>query len=251
MKRLLPFGLASLALAAAACGSGGGPTSTGALGQQTPQQVLARAVAAAKKSGTVHFELLGTSAGKTETIVGDASATDGREIITAGAIKIQAEVIGGKAYVEGNTGGLEDQMDLSATDAATYSGKWISIASSDAPYPSLTQAVTLTSTLSELQPTGHLTLTAATTKASQAVIGVHGGLPGSVTKGTTGSATLYVSTTDPNVPIVFDAQQTSSGTKESDVGTFSRWGKPLNLVAPTNAVAFASLPVPTTTTPAG
>jgi hypothetical protein len=62
---------------------------------------------------------------------------------------------------------------------------------------------------------------------------------------------LYVATSGPSVPIVFDAEQDSSGTKESDVGTFSKWGQPLNLAAPTSAVPFASLPVPTTTTPAG
>jgi hypothetical protein len=252
MKRILPVGLASLALLAAACGSSGGASSTPAtFGHKTPKEVLTDSLAAAKKSGSVHFTLLGTSGGKTETIVGDASATDGREIITAGAVMIQAEVIGGKAFVKGNTGGLEDQMGLSAANASTYAGRWISIATTDAPYSSITRAVTLASTLSELQPTGDLTLTATTTKASQSVIGVKGGLPGGVTKGVTGSATLYVAASGPSVPIVFDAEQDSSGTKESDVGTFSKWGQPLNLTAPTSAVPFASLPVPTTTTPTG
>jgi hypothetical protein len=36
--------------------------------------------------------------------------------------------------------------------------------------------------------------------------------------------------------------------KQSDIGTFTDWGKPLHLVAPTNAVPFASLPTSTTTT---
>lgn len=246
MKRTLPVSLVVLALLAAACGSGGGATATGALASKTARQVLTSALAAAKKSGTVHFRLLGTESGHTESIVGDASDGDGREIITAGTVKIEALVVNGAAYVEGNVGGLEDQMELSATNAATYAGKWISVATTDSPYASLTRAVTLASTLSELQPTGALSLTAATTKAAHAVIGVHGGLPGPATKGTTGSATLYVSTSDPTVPIVFDATQTTSGTKETSVGTFSKWGKPLNLVAPTNTVAFSSLPAPTT-----
>ncbi len=141
-------------------------------------------------------------------------------------------------------------MGLSAADAQTYAGKWISIASSDAPYASITKAVTLASTLSELEPTGKLTLTATTTRASRPVVGVHGGLPGGVTKGTTGSATLYVSTSNPTVPVIFNAQQTTSGAKESDVGTFSDWGKPLDLVAPTTSVAFSSLPL-TSQTPSG
>ena len=237
MKRILLLGLGSLSLLLAACGSGGGD-----LANKTPKQILSTAVAAATKSGSVHFQLLGKAAGKTETITGDSSNTDGRETISAGAVTIQAEVIGNGAYVEGNSGGLQSQMGFSATNASTYAGKWISIASTDAPFSSITKAVSLAGTLGELKPSGKLTLTATTTKASQSVIGVHGGLPGGVAKGTTGSAVLYVSTAQPNVPIVFDVKETSGGTKESDVGTFTKWGQPLHLVAPTNAVAYASLP---------
>jgi hypothetical protein len=254
MKRTFSLFLAAFAVLLAACGSGGGASSTGALGQKTPSQVLSGAIAAAKKAGTVHFRLLGTESGKTETIIGDASDTDGREIITAGTIKIQALVIAGAAYIEGNAGGLEDQVGLSTADATTYAGKWISIATTDTPYKSLTAAVTLASTLAELQPKAPLAFTAATTKASHPVIGVKGGLPGSPASGTSGTATLYVATSGPGIPVVFSAQESNSGSKESDVGTFSNWGKPLHLVAPTNTVPFASLPAPTTpstTTPAG
>jgi len=240
VKRLLPLGLASLALLLAACGGGG--ASTGALAGKTPTQVLTGALAAARHSGSVHFSLLGRESGQTESIEGDASATDGREVITAGSITIEAEGVGTGANVKGNAGGLENQMGLSAATAATYAGKWISIAATDAPYPAITKAVRLAGTLSDLQPTGHLTLTAATTRASHAVVGVKGGLPPGAVKGTTGSAVLYVSTADPTVPIVFDVEQVASGTKESDIGTFTSWGKPLHLVAPATTVPFASLP---------
>jgi hypothetical protein len=72
------------------------------------------------------------------------------------------------------------------------------------------------------------------------VVGVKGGLPGEVTSGTTGSAVLYVSTTAPTVPVVFDVEESSGGTKETDVETFT-WGKSLHLPVPTNAVAFAKV----------
>jgi hypothetical protein len=241
MKRTLLLSLGSLSLLLAACGSGGGAGSSG-LANKTPKEILSTAVAAATKSGSVHFELLGKEGGNTETITGDSSNTDGREIISAGQVNIEAEVIGHGAYVKGNSGGLQSEMDLSATNAATYAGKWISIASTDAPFSSITKAVSLSGTLGELKPSGKLTRTAKTTKASQAVIGVHGGLPGGATNGTTGSAVLYVATSQPNVPIVFDVTESSGTTKETDVGTFTKWGQKLHLVAPTNTVAYASLP---------
>jgi hypothetical protein len=54
------------------------------------------------------------------------------------------------------------------------------------------------------------------------------------------------------VPIVFSAEQTSSGVKETDVGTFSNWGKALQIPVPTSTVAFASLPMAAApTTPSG
>ncbi|HVC70508.1 MAG TPA: hypothetical protein VNC61_09685 [Acidimicrobiales bacterium] len=246
MKRTGLLVLGSLGLLGTACSGG---VSNGDLSGQTAPEVLATSLAAAQTSGSVHFELLGKRAGKAETIVGDASGSSGREIITVGALKIQAEVTGGQAFIEGNVGGLEGQIGLSAADAKTYAGKWISIASTDAPYASVTKAVTLASTLTQIKPNGHLILTAATTKAGQAVIGVKGGLPGPASKGTTGSATLYVSTTRPTVPIVFAAEQTSSGVKETDVGTFSRWGTPIKLAVPTATVAFSSLPGNPATTP--
>jgi hypothetical protein len=242
MKRILPLGLVPLALLLVACGGGGGGGSSGALAGQTPKQVLAGALAAAEKSGSVHFKLLGSESGKTETIEGDTSTTDGREVITAGTLSIQAEVVGRGAYVKGNAGGLEDQMGLSAASAATYAGKWISISPTDAPYASITKAVSLEGTLGDLKPTGDLTFTGVSTHASQSVLGVKGGLPPGAAKGTTGSAVLYVSTSKPTVPILFDVEQDTSGTKESDVGTFSNWGKPLQLVAPAVTVPFSSLP---------
>jgi hypothetical protein len=242
MPRSLPIGLVSLALLATACGSGGGGAPTDALGHKTAQAVLTSAVAAATQSGFVHFTLRGTVSGHTETIVADASPTDGQEIVTAGSLNFQAKVVAGGAYVEGNAGGLEGQFGLSASAAQTYAGKWISIAVTDAPYASLTKAVTLATTMTELRPTGHLSLTARTTRLARSVLGVRGSLPGGFNKATTGSAVLYVSTTDPTLPILFDAVQTTSGSKETDVGTFSNWGKRFTLVAPTSTVPFASLP---------
>src|SRR3984957_10999877 len=112
MKRTLLLPLASLTVLLAACGRGGGAPSAGRLAGHTPKQVLTSACAAAKKSGSVHFRLLGKSSGKTETIVGDSSNGNGHEVITAGSVSIQAEVIGNGAYVEGNAGGLQDQMGL-------------------------------------------------------------------------------------------------------------------------------------------
>jgi hypothetical protein len=245
MKRFLPLGLVLLAFLAACGGGGGGATN--ALQGKTASQVVSAALAAAKASGSVHFDVKAKASTQTETIVGDASATDGRETISGDGLTIEAEVIGKEAFVKGNAGALEDEMGLTGPVARSNAGKWISISSTDKPYASITTAVRLKGTLSELDPTAPLALTGTATRAGQSVVGVRGGLPGTAS-GTTGTATLYVAKTSPNVPIVFDVEESSSGTKQSEIGTYTDWGQPLQLVAPTSTVAFSKL-APTTTTP--
>jgi hypothetical protein len=243
MKRIVPLGLVSLALALSACGGGGSSApSAGSLAGKTAKQVLASALAAAKTSGSVHFTVVGKDAGRTETIVGDASTTEGRETITSGDLSIQAEVVGKGAYIEGNAGGLEAQMGLTAALAKTYADQWISVASSEAPYSTVSTGVRLAGALANIQPAGKLTLTAPTTKDGQSVIGVHGEPPGTLAKGTTGSSVLYVATGQPTIPLVFQVTEATGANKESDVGTYSNWGKALNLVAPTKTVPLSSIP---------
>jgi hypothetical protein len=245
MKRILALGLASLALVLTSCG-GAAPD---ALAHKSASQVLSSAIAAAKSSGSTHYVLTASSSGKTETIQGDSSVTEGDQKLSSGTSTIQVKVIGKAVYVEGNDGGLQNQIGFSATEAASNAGKWISIASTDAPYKSVVAAVTLAKTLTQIKPTGHLTLTKPTTRSGLPVIGVRGPLPGA-TKGVTGSVTLYVATQSPTLPIWFDAQATGTGTNEHDTGIFSRWGSPLHLVAPKTSVAYATV-APTTTAPSG
>jgi hypothetical protein len=238
MRRILLLGLGSLALVLAGCGGGGG---SGALGTTSAQQVLNSAVAAAKTSGSFHYKLVATAPGSTQSIVGDASGTEGRQVLSAGTAKIEAEAIGTTVYIQGNVGGLENQLSFPAAEATKYSDQWISIASTDAPYASVVKAVTLTSALTQIEPTGHLTLTSDTTRFGHPVVGIRGPLPGSGTKGVTGSVVLYVSTAKPSVPIAFEGKASDAGKSETDTGTFTRWGKPLNLVAPSGSIAYKSL----------
>jgi hypothetical protein len=236
MKRILPLVVGSFAVTLAACGGSSGP-----LAGKTAQQVLTAALAAAKTSGSVHYSVVGKDAGHTETIVGGASDTSGNEVVTAGDVTIEALVVGKAVFVKGDAGGLEDEMGLAASIATSNAGKWISIASTDRAYSSLTKGVSLDGVLKNLEPTGHLTLTAPTTKDGQSVVGVRGALPSGLTPGTKGSTVLYVAAANPTVPLVLNVDQSMGAQKSTAVGTYGSWGKPVDLVAPTSAVPFSSL----------
>jgi hypothetical protein len=235
----------ALALGATACGSSGSTVPTvqvGALSGKTASQALSASSAAARKEGSAHYVLTAQQGSQSQTISGDASATEGEQSVTQGTQHIEVIYVGGVAYVQGNAGGLSSAMGLSATVAATYAGKWIAVHSTDSLFKAIVQAVTLASTLAQLNPSGTLSITAPMTVAGRQAVGIRGGLPKGTQTGVTGSTTLYVAVNDPTVPLKFTGQASSGSQHVLDTGTFTNWGKALQLSAPAGAVAFSTLP---------
>jgi hypothetical protein len=253
MRKILAGVLGALmAVTAASCSSGGttaksskssSPTATvGSLSGKTAAEILTAATASAKKTGSAHYVLTAVEGSSSQTISGDASETQGQQTVVQGAQKIEVIYTGGVAYVRGNSGGLTSAMGFTAAVAATYANKWIAVHSTDSLFKSIVSAVTLAGTLAQLNPTGDLTLTAPTTVAGRKAIGVKGGLPGTPQSGVTGTTTLFVAATDPTVPLKFSGTAAEGTEHVVDTGTFTNWGKPLQLVVPAGAVAYSSVP---------
>ncbi|HVA03094.1 MAG TPA: hypothetical protein VMU64_05035 [Acidimicrobiales bacterium] len=248
---------ALMALTATSCGSSG-PTAkkttsttkapaiananAGILKGKTAAQILKAATAAATKSGSAHYVLSAIEGTSSQTISGDASMTGGDQTVAQGAQHIQVVYVGGVAYVQGNASGLTSAMGFAATVATNYANKWIAVHSTDSLFKSIVSAVTLTGTLSQLNPTGTLSVTGPSTVAGRKAVGVKGGLPGTPQAGVTGSTTLFVATTDPTVPLEFSGTAAQGTQHVQDKGTFTDWGKPLKLTAPTGSVPFSSVP---------
>ena len=250
-KLVVTAAVTVMALTAASCSSSPSTSakspppapkaSVGSLSGKTPAQILTAALAAATKSGSTHYVLTAVEGSSSQTISGDATTTEGHQTVVQGTQQIEVIYVGGTAYVKGNATGLTADMGLSTTQAATYANKWIAVKSTDSLFKSIVQAVTLAGTLSDLNPSGTLTLTAPTTVAGRQAIGVKGGLPGKPQTGVTGSTTLYVAASDPTVPLMFSGKA-SSGTQHAvDKGTFTNWGKAVQLTAPTGAVPLSTV----------
>ncbi|MDR3647918.1 MAG: hypothetical protein P4L20_02405 [Acidimicrobiales bacterium] len=237
---------ALVAVAASSCSSSPGTRSAtaqvGALAGKTPAQILSAATAAAKKAGTAHYVLTAVQGKQSQTISGDASQTQGQQTVVQSSQHIQVVYVGGVAYVQGDSGGLTSAMGMPASVAKTYADKWIAVHSSDSLFKSIVSAVTLGGTLEQLNPSGKLTLTNATTVAGKQAVGVKGGLPGTPQSGVTGTTTLFVAASKPTVPLKFSGTASEGSQHVVDTGTFTNWGKPLNLTAPSGAVAYSSLP---------
>jgi hypothetical protein len=232
-------------LLAASCGASGSSSTTptaavGALNGKTATEILTSATAAAQTAGTAHYVL--SAVPNSQSIVGDASQTEGQQSVTEGSQHIQVIYVGGVAYVRGDAGGLNLAMGLTPTVAAKYANKWIAVHSTDSIYTSIKAAVLLSGTVDELDPTGTLTLTAPTTVAGRQAVGVKGGLPGPSQSGVNGTATLYVAASHPTVPLKLTATAKQGTKRITELGVFSDWGKPLNLRPPAGAIAYSSLP---------
>jgi hypothetical protein len=240
MRRLIVIVLGAIAVAGAGCGSS---TPTSNVGHKSAAQLLAASLSAAKASGSAHYVLVSAGGGQTQTVTGNASGTDANQVITTTGSHAEALYVGGKEYIMGNATGLENEMGFSSAVAPSFAGKWIAIASTDSPYQTIAKALGLLNTLKALEPTGHLTLTAVTTRAGHQVVGVSGSLPASAGSSLTGTVTIYVATTGAALPIAYSARASGSGGESAtDSGTFSAWGEPVHLTAPTHTVPLSSVP---------
>jgi len=216
--------------------------SVGSLKAKTGVQILKAAATAATKAGSTHYVLTAVEGTSSQTISGDASQTEGQQSVSQGSQHIRVVYVGGVAYVQGNAAGLTSAMGFASTVATNYANKWIAVHSTDSLFKSIVSAVTLAGTLAQLDPTGTLTVTAPTTVAGRQAVGVKGGLPGTPQQGVTGNTTLFVAASDPTVPLQFSGTAAQGSQHVVDKGTFSNWGKALNLTAPTGAVLFSSVP---------
>ncbi|HUY21010.1 MAG TPA: hypothetical protein VMV22_01585 [Acidimicrobiales bacterium] len=245
-KTVVGVAVTLVGLTVGACGSSSTATPTahvGDLAGKTPAQVLSAAVAAARAQRTAHYVMTAHNGGQTQTISGDAGPSEGQQTVKQGTQQIKVVYVASVAYVQGNAGGLSSVMGLKAATANTFAGKWIAIHKTDGGlYSSIAQSVTLVSTLTQLEPSGNLTLTGLATVAGRQVIGVRGGLPGQAQSGVTGSATYFIATTHPTLPLRFSGQVKSGTQSALDDGSFSKWGVPLHLSAPTTTVPFSSIP---------
>jgi hypothetical protein len=255
MRKIVPGVLgAVIALTAASCGSSGttakgtdhpktvSTADVGSLKAKTGAQILKAATTAATHAGSTHYELSAVEGTSTQTISGDASPTEGRQVVAQGTQHIQVVYVGGVAYVQGNAAGLASAMGFATAVATNYANKWIAVHTGDGPFKSIVSAVTLAGTLAQLNPTSPLTVTAPTTVAGRQVVGVKGGLPGPPQSGVTGHTTLFVAASDPTVPLEFSGTAAQGSQHVVDKGTFTDWGKPLKLTAPAGSVPFSSVP---------
>ena len=201
----------------------------------------------------------------TAATTGSAGASSGYQVNHFLTGTLSVLVSNGETYCMGDAGSLQNQLGLSAQDASTYAGRWISLAPSDPPAATVGAGVTLPDVESEIlgtsanstntSPSG-ITLNAESVSTPHVVNGVNvvtisisvtiaGSAAGTATGGQ-GSAQLDVAAQAPYLPVsesISASIQGPSGTvTATSAVTLSGWNAPLSLPTPTNVVPYASIP---------
>jgi hypothetical protein len=206
-----------------------------------------QAIAATRGSSGFHYVAVSTL--PTQTIVGDAGQSGGRQAITVdssfGTEQFTLLLVGTTVYFQGNVPALEDQLGVSAATAPGVVSKWVSVVTGNGPYTVLQPGITTGSQATELPlvPQSSARITTAGGVAATRISGIvpaTGNLPAG-----TGSLDIAPSS---DLPITYASTVSAGGVVFSFTATFSAWGTAPVVSAPTGAVAWSSL---TTAPPTG
>jgi hypothetical protein len=241
--------LVAVGIALIVTSSPGNVTASSPVAKRLVQSALRSTMA----GGSFHYVSRLTTRGATQTIVGDAGPTSGKQVITIGPDTFTVVVVGTACYFQGDERQLIEQLGLTIPMAATYAGQWISLAPGDPPYQSVYVAVTTHSALRYDIEFAPRLESGVTRRSGYRVIGVTGpitNVPGSgQTQPTKGKASLYVTSSVPHLPVEYTENgKTGKVTSKVDM-IFSQWGEVVAEAAPQTAVGYSSLSSGNATTP--
>jgi len=196
----------------------------------------AKAIADAQNAGWVHEVGHGHIPGHTFSARNDIGFFEGRQVIDSDKSHAEVVQIGQNAYIRGNASAIADYFGLTKNDPQQLANTWLSLKPSDGPeYSTVIDAVTLKSDF------GHVTVPAPLTKGHPVTIGGKRCIPitGHTTQPEVGAVTLTLYVTDSKHPLPVELKGVSK--KGTSTTTWTRWGKPVILTAPPDAIPLASL----------
>lgn len=215
-----------------------GPSSNGTADQA--QALFQQAVTATRSSAGFHYVSV-LQGPETQTIVGDAGPSGGRQAITLvagyGSEQFTLLLASNVVYFQGNAPAVEDQLGVAAADASKVAGKWVSVASSNGPYAVLQPGITTTSQASEIMLTP--SSTQAVTSGGATATSILGAVP--ATNGLpagTGHLTIAPSS---DLPISYVTSVAVGAVSETVTTTFSAWGTAPTVSVPSGVVAWSTL----------
>ncbi len=225
-----------LALAASACSSGSsGGSATTPLADRSPSAIATATLAAARGAGSVEWVSTITLPAHRTVLTSFAGTTQGHQTVEIDGATSTVMLRDATVYLQGSAQALE-QNGFPATPAGQLAGHWLSYGRSDQGYHTLAEGLTLGSVVSEIAFKGPVSVTGRRTIGGQQVIGLRG-----LSRAFTGvTQTVYVALDGPPLPV----QVITDDHNQRSVLTFSHWGDPVTVTAPSPVIPIASLRAP-------
>ena len=212
----------------------------GAAAAVSPGTLAKSAIAAMRAQRSYHYvthQVQPSNGGAHVTMVGDASPTEGIQRITfskgSHSGHVTVLVTANTAYIRGDAFTLMNYMGFPATAAATYSGKWLSLAQTAPDFHTVAADVRLdNSALENLKMPPSVRVVDSNVLRGQHVTGLRATVHHT---GLTGLETLYVRATGTPLPV--ELTVTRNGRLVVDVW-FGGWGEPVHVSAPGSAMSL-------------
>lgn len=217
------------------------PAVTG--GAVAAERLVRASLASAEAARTFHYVSTSTTAGVTQTTVGDAAPDRGQQTITIGDHTFSVVVVSTTAYFKGDAATMQAELGLDQVVAQAHAGQWISLTASDSPYQSVYAAVTTKSALDDTVTIAGKSVLSDVTIGRTTVTPVRGLLTPVDQTPVTGTARLDVRSGRPHLPVRFSGSGSANGQQTTLNVTFGQWGERVGVTAPDGAVAYSSLQI--------
>jgi hypothetical protein len=207
------------------------PTPTSSL-----QSSLAATMTAAKTAGSARISVQFVTGSTTGRVVQDSTLHTGKQTTAIKKEVVSIVLVGGVAYISGNTEGLTSYFGLPSSLASTLSGKWVSIQPTDSLFQSVSANVDLTSALANVTPGGTLVAGMRSKIGGKQVRSIGGVAPGGA-----GTLTLFVAANKRALPVEAVESNGSGKSATGEIVTFTHWGAHVHVATPTPAVPLSAI----------
>ncbi len=191
---------------------------------------------AAKSAGSARISVQFFNGSTSGRVVQDSTLHTGKQTTAIKKEVVSIVLVGGVAYISGNTKGLTSYFGLPSSLASTLTGKWVSIQPSDSFFHSVSANVDLTSALANVTPGGTLVAGKRSRIGGKQVRSIGGAAPGGA-----GKLTLFVAASKRALPVEAVESNGSGKSATGEIVTFSHWGEPVHVATPTTAVPLSAL----------
>ncbi len=199
-------------------------------------QALKHSLNDATEAGSARITVQFFTGSTTGKVVQDSSLHSGEQTVAIGKELVSTVLVGGAAYISGNSQGLTTYFGLPSALVPTLNGKWVSVQPTDAAFQSVSANVSLTSALANVTPSGTVVAGKRSKVDQQWVNSISGEAPGGRQR-----LTLFVAANKRALPVEAVESAGSGKSATGEIVTFTRWGEQVHVPTPSGALPLSAI----------